>query len=312
MQALVEYAADRDKNLPASLRLVLLSGDWIPVLLPDKIRKLGKNARVISLGGATEASIWSILYPIQEVDPQWKSIPYGRPMVNQEFYVFTEFLEECPVWVTGQLYIGGIGLAKGYWKDKEKTDAAFIIHPRTGKRLYRTGDMGRYLPDGNIEFLGREDHQVKIRGYRIELGEIESMLKTHPQISDAVVVVSTDAANNQQLVGYIVIEDDTDIDFPVIQEFLAAKLPDHMLLSTLMVLDRMPLTANGKVDRKALPQPEWNRGSTVEYMEPKNELEKTIAAVVQEVMVRDQVGIKDNFFDIGASSLHIIRIQNKL
>jgi yersiniabactin nonribosomal peptide synthetase len=312
MQALVEYAADRDKNLPASLRLVLLSGDWIPVFLPDKIRKLGENARVISLGGATEASIWSILYPIEKVDPQWKSIPYGRPMVNQGFHVYNQFLEECPVWVTGQLYISGIGLARGYWNDKEKTHAAFIIHPRTGKRLYRTGDWGRYLPDGNIEFLGRQDHQVKIRGYRIELGEIESTLKTHPKISDAVVVVSTDTANNQQLVGYIITENDTDIDFPAVQEFLAAKLPDHMLLSTLMVLDRMPLTPNGKVDRKALPQPEWNRGSKVEYMEPKNELEKTITAVVREVMARDRVGIKDNFFDIGASSLHIIRIQNKL
>lgn len=313
MQALVEYAADRDKNLPASLRLVLLSGDWIPVLLPDKIRKLGKNARVISLGGATEASIWSILYPIQEVDPQWKSIPYGRPMVNQEFYVFNEFLEECPVWVTGQLYIGGIGLAKGYWKDKEKTQAAFIIHPPTGKRLYRTGDMGRYLPDGNIEFLGREDHQVKIRGYRIELGEIESVLEKHPHISNAVVVVSEDAAKNKQLTGYIVINDGSDPDLQGIQQYLGSKLPGYMLPAELMVLEALPLTPNGKVNRKALPKPGGKTRTTqIQYVEPGSELEKTIAAIVREVLGHDQVGIKDNFFDIGASSLHIIRIQNKL
>jgi yersiniabactin nonribosomal peptide synthetase len=313
MQALVEYAADRHVNLTPSLRLVLLSGDWIPVSLPDRIKALGTDVRVISLGGATEASIWSILYSVEEVNPGWKSIPYGRPMVNQGFYVFNEFLAECPVWVTGQLYISGIGLAKGYWKDKEKTDAAFIIHPRTGKRLYRTGDLGRYLPGGNIEFLGREDHQVKIRGYRIELGEIESVLEKSPQISNAVVVVSEDAAKNKQLTGYIVINDGSDADLQEIQEYLVGKLPGYMVPAELIVLESLPLTPNGKVNRKALPKPGGkNRAAQIQYVEPGSELEKTIAAIVREVLGHDRVGIKDNYFDIGANSLHILRIQNKL
>lgn len=206
MQMLLEYASDRDVVMPQSLRLVLLSGDWIPLDLPDKIKAHFRGVQVIGLGGATEASIWSNLYPIQEVNPNWKSIPYGRPMVNQRYYVLNEFMGDCPVWVPGQLYIGGIGLAKGYWKDESKTRDKFIHHPRTGERLYRTGDLGRYLPDGNIEFLGREDFQVKIRGHRIELGEIETTLKRHDGVKDAVVTVSDESYGEKRLVGYVVLD----------------------------------------------------------------------------------------------------------
>jgi len=204
MQMLVEYASDRTEVVLQSLRLVLLSGDWIPLDLPDKVKALVEDVQVISLGGATEASIWSNLYPIDEVDPEWKSIPYGRPMTNQRFYVLNEFMEDCPDWVPGQLYISGIGLAQGYWRDEEKTKDSFIVHPRTRERLYRTGDLGRYLPDGNIEFLGREDFQVKISGYRIELGEIEEALKHHPGVKDAVVIVLGESREEKHLVGYVV------------------------------------------------------------------------------------------------------------
>ena len=148
------------------------------------------DARVISLGGATEASIWSIFYPIQDVDPSWTSIPYGKPLTNQRFHVLDPELEPRPVWVPGDLYIGGIGLARGYWRDPEKTRASFVEHPRTGEALYRTGDLGRYLPDGNIEFLGREDDQVKIQGFRIELGEIEASLEKLPEVRTAVVTTA--------------------------------------------------------------------------------------------------------------------------
>jgi acyl-CoA synthetase (AMP-forming)/AMP-acid ligase II/acyl carrier protein len=184
--------------------LVLLSGDWIPVTLPDRLRKLIPTVEIISLGGATEASIWSILYPIQRVDPSWKSIPYGKPMRNQRFFVLNERLEPCPVWVPGCLYIGGIGLAEGYWRDEAKTQASFLLHPQMGERLYRTGDLGRYLPDGNIEFLGREDFQVKVRGNRIELGEIETTLLEHPQVSKAVVTARGDRFEKKHLVAYVV------------------------------------------------------------------------------------------------------------
>ncbi|HTQ80156.1 MAG TPA: methyltransferase, partial [Thermoanaerobaculia bacterium] len=159
---------------------------------------------VVSLGGATEASIWSILYPIGEVRPEWRSIPYGRPMKNQSFHVLDRELLPRPVWVPGQLFIGGVGVAAGYWADAERTAASFIDHPVTGERLYRTGDLGRSLPDGTIEFLGREDFQVKIHGYRIELGEIESTIRRHENVGEAVVMARKDGPGDRRLVAYVI------------------------------------------------------------------------------------------------------------
>ncbi|MUG92221.1 amino acid adenylation domain-containing protein [Scytonema sp. UIC 10036] len=208
MQMLVEYVVSSPEKVPPSLRLALLSGDWLPVSLPDQMKALWPTIQVVSLGGATEASIWSILYPIETVDPAWKSIPYGKPLRNQRFYVLNEALNPCPVWVPGELYIGGVGLAKGYWQNQDKTRVSFLTHPRTKERLYRTGDLGRYLPDGNIEFLGREDFQVKLQGHRIELGEIESVLAQHPAVRSAVVVAVGKSANNRRLVAYLVCDQD--------------------------------------------------------------------------------------------------------
>ncbi len=207
MQMLIEYQRGQKQNDLASssaLRLVMLSGDWIPIDLPDRIWSMYPDTKIISLGGATEASIWSIYYPITKVDPTWKSIPYGKALDNQTFHVLNEHLEPCPVWLPGQLYIGGIGLALGYWKDKEKTDASFFIHPRTGERLYKTGDLGRYFPDGNIEFLGREDFQVKIGGHRVELGEIETHLLKHEAVQKVIVSAVGEINHDKQLVAYII------------------------------------------------------------------------------------------------------------
>ncbi len=206
MEMLVEYGAGRPGALDAPLRAVTMSGDWIPPRLPDRIRAAFPGLQIVSMGGATEASIWSIHYPIGEVPADWVSIPYGRPMRNQTFYVLDGDLEPRPVGVPGNLYIGGIGLAKGYWRDEEKTRAQFLTHPRTGERLYRTGDLGRMLPDGDIEFLGRDDFQVKIQGHRIELGEIESALTQHPAVSAAVVTAYGDLRGAKQLVGYVVLK----------------------------------------------------------------------------------------------------------
>jgi amino acid adenylation domain-containing protein/non-ribosomal peptide synthase protein (TIGR01720 family) len=222
MEMLVEYSAGRSERCLGALRLVLLSGDWIPLGLPDQIKALAERAEVIGMGGATEASIWSILYPIASVHPDWKSIPYGRPMANQHFYVLNQALEPCPVWVPGQLYIGGVGLALGYWRDPAKTVERFVPNPFGGERrttndeeaddgrrmtddrrtrLYKTGDMGRYLPDGMIEFLGRDDFQVKIQGHRIELGEIEAALSQHPDVLAALVVAAPSAPTSARTAG---------------------------------------------------------------------------------------------------------------
>ena len=253
LMGLLVEEAEHGHALGESLRLILMSGDWIPLSLPGQIRKLLPNAEIISMGGATEAAIWSILYPIKDVDPQWKSIPYGKPMRNQTFHVLNEVEAPCPVWVTGQLYIGGSGLARGYWRDAPKTAASFIHHQGDGERLYRTGDWGRYLPDGNIEFLGREDFQVKLQGQRVELGEIEAKLAEQPQVDSCVVLVREDAPGERRLVAYVIAKRKTDVKADGLQEFLRAKLPEHMVPSAFVFLEEFPLTVNGKLNRKAFP-----------------------------------------------------------
>jgi|GEM_PF-597043 len=204
MEMMEQYVSGQGAGELESLRVVMLSGDWIPLSLPERVKRLSPGAQVISMGGATEASIWSIIHEIKEVGADWASIPYGKPMVNQRFHVLNEMLEECPEWVAGQLYIGGVGLAQGYWRDEEKTRGSFIVHPGSGERLYRTGDMGRYQPDGEIEFLGREDLQVKIQGHRIELGEIEAALEQHAEVQTAVAVAVGKDRTNRRLVAYVV------------------------------------------------------------------------------------------------------------
>ncbi|WP_455353248.1 amino acid adenylation domain-containing protein [Streptomyces sp. SYSU K217416] len=208
--ALMRVWLEAPTPVPASapLRLVMLSGDWIPVSLPDTIRASYPDTRVISLGGATEASIWSVHYPIGEVPEEWSRIPYGKPLANQTLHVLDQALDPCPVWTTGEILIGGIGVAKGYWADPVRTAERFIGHPISGETLYRTGDVGRYLPGGDIEFLGREDTQVKVNGYRIELDEIAAVLRRQPGVNEAVITVDTNPATNRgQLVAYVVPED---------------------------------------------------------------------------------------------------------
>ncbi|WIN00602.1 amino acid adenylation domain-containing protein [Actinoplanes oblitus] len=194
MQLLTEYLAAAPGHDLSRLRVVMLSGDWIPVTLPDTVRHHAPTAEVISLGGATEASIWSIHHRVGTVDPDQPSIPYGRPLANQSFHVLDDMLRECPELVVGELYIGGAGVALGYLGDEARTAERFVDHPRDGRRLYRTGDLGRRLPDGEIEFLGREDGQIKIRGHRIEVAEIEAALLAHPGVQAAAVIPYDDEA----------------------------------------------------------------------------------------------------------------------
>jgi amino acid adenylation domain-containing protein/thioester reductase-like protein len=309
MEMLIDYSEMAERTLPQSFRLVLLSGDWIPLRLPDRIKSLAKGARVISLGGATEASIWSILYPIEAVNAEWKSIPYGRPMVNQRFYVLNERMEQCPVWVTGQLYIGGVGLAKGYWRDEEKTRGSFINHPDTDERLYRTGDMGRYLPDGSIEFLGREDFQVKVHGYRIELGEIEAALAEHESVKAAVVSAIGERQANKRLVAYVAAEQGQDLSAASLGRFLRGKLPEYMVPSAFVFMESLPLNANGKIDRRSLPAPDkaW-AGDDHVFILPRTPEEELLAQMCAQVLGIEEVGIHDNFFELGGDSVLATRL----
>jgi pyochelin synthetase len=313
MEMVVSYEEARGGNLPESLRLVMLSGDWIPVTLPGRVEGLSKKAKVVSLGGATEASIWSIVHPVETVDSDLRSIPYGRPLTNQSVHVLDENLNPRPTWAPGQLYIGGMGLALGYWRDEEKTRASFIVHPKTRERLYKTGDWGRYLPDSAIEFLGREDTQVKIRGYRIELGEIEAALAQHPKVC-AVALVALDATRgDKRLVAYTVPQARTAPSPSELRGFLKEKLPDYMLPAAFVFVDSLPLTSNGKVDRKSLA--ETNRVSPADSRikrAPDTEIETRIEQIVAGALKLERIEPDQNLLELGADSLDLVAISSHL
>ncbi|NEO98573.1 MAG: amino acid adenylation domain-containing protein [Symploca sp. SIO2E9] len=311
MQMLVEYLSARSEIAPLSLRLALLSGDWLPLKLPEQIQAHCSNLEIVSLGGATEASIWSICYPITTVNSNWKSIPYGKPLTNQSVYVFNELMEPTPVWVPGQLYIGGIGLALGYWGDEDKTKASFITHPDRGERLYKTGDLGRYLPDGNIEFLGREDFQVKINGYRIELGEIEAVLRQIPTINQAVVLTSEDLQQHKRLVAYVISED-SSLSSKQLQSNLEHKLPEYMVPDAFVFLKALPLTSNGKIDRKALPAPELDLHQEGKFISPRDTIELQLAQIWSELLNVTPVGVTNNFFELGGNSFLAVRLLTQI
>ena len=311
VQMLVEYMEFAGKAGDIPLRLVLMSGDWIPLDLPRRIRAVAPEAKLFSLGGATEASIWSILYPIGDVLPEWKSIPYGRPMRNQRFHVLNARLEACPDGVPGDLYIGGVGLAREYWRDAARTAESFIVHPETGERLYRTGDVGRMLRDGNIEFLGRKDFQVKIRGHRIELGEIEAVLLSRPDVREAVVAVAGENAAAKKLIAFIVPEG--AVEERAVLGTVRERLPDYMVPSALVTLEALPLSGNGKVDRKRLLQTAGEAAFQESAAAPaSSEAEKAVGQAWKDVLGRAVLNIDDNFFDVGGTSVLAVRLHREL
>jgi amino acid adenylation domain-containing protein len=315
MNLAVEYLEHRGEPLPETLRLVLLSGDWIPVSLPNRIRALAPSARVVSLGGATEASIWSIVHPIDHVDPTWTSIPYGRPMQNQRLHVLHETLDACPVWTPGDLYIGGIGLARGYWRDPEKSASSFFHHPTSGERLYRTGDLGRYLPDGDIEFLGREDFQVKIQGYRVELGEIEAALRRHPGVRDVIVAAHGEPRGEKRLIGHVIRSGLEAPSADDLRTFLSQRLPAYMVPSAFTTLEAFPVNANGKVDRRLLPDPfsaTTDPTITRHPDVPDGPLATRIAERIALVLGLAAVDPDEDLVDLGVTSVDVVRIANVL
>ncbi|MFD0319162.1 amino acid adenylation domain-containing protein [Streptomyces flavalbus] len=294
------------------LRLVLLSGDWIPVDLPDRIRALAPDAQVVSLGGATEAGIWSIAYPVGTVDPTWDSIPYGRPLRNQRFHVLDTQYRECPLFVPGELFIAGTGLADGYWRDPERTAASFITHPTTGERLYRTGDIGRWLPSGDIEFLGREDFQVKVGGFRIELGEIEAALASCEGVRAAVAAAPGDR-HHRRLVGYVVPEEPATPEDELLQRVRAhaeQRLPAYMVPPLLHTLDAIPLSANGKVDRTALPDPTTTRTPTPQRA-ALGPTAAALAALAAEIIGIDGLDPHADFFTLGGDSIMGVQLVSR-
>ncbi len=319
MNMLVEHLRGGGEKLAETLRVVMLSGDWIPVALPGEIKELSRaGMKVYSLGGATEASIWSIIYEIGEVGAQWKSIPYGHALSNQHWQVFNQTLEACPTWTTGELYIGGVGLAQGYWRDVEKSEQSFVRHPRTGERWYRTGDLGRYMGDGEIEFLGREDTQVKVQGYRIELAEVEAALEQHERVRESAVVAAGAAGERRRLVAYVVlVESESNGGGQALgrelREYLLTRLPEYMVPASYVKLAQLPLTGNGKVDRGRLPAATAvTEVAPGEYIAPRTELEQQMVNLWQEVLGVQLIGIHDNFFELGGDSLLAIRLTSRI
>ncbi|MGA5704453.1 amino acid adenylation domain-containing protein [Peterkaempfera bronchialis] len=305
-------------DVPSTLRLALLSGDWIPVPLPDAVRARHPRAQVVSLGGATEASIWSVCFPIGEVPSEWARIPYGKPLANQTLQVYDERLRPCPVWATGEILIGGAGVARGYWADPVRTAERFVVHPETRERLYRTGDLGRYLPGGDIEFLGRQDFQVKLNGYRIELGEIEAALRGRPGIAEALAsVVANPRTGRRQLVAHVLPDDPAAVpargaeDAAGLRKALEEVLPGYLVPHQILFIDRVPLTANGKVDRSALPEP-WADAAPEQQTAPRDEMEHRLLEMWADALGHADFGVHDNFFELGGDSLHAVRILTRV
>jgi pyochelin synthetase len=314
MDMLLEYAGDRTDAIPQSLRLAFLGGDWIPLTIPKRLGTLVEGAKVVSVGGPTETTLWNIWYPVETIDPSWNSIPYGQPIPNTQYFVLNDALVECPEWVSGEMCVAGLGLAKGYWNDADKTDAKFIRHPRTGDRIYKTGDLGRLRPDGTLEFMGRSDFQVKINGQRIELGEIEATLQQYEGVSGAIAIAHGEAKGKKRIVAYVIPTKGQDLDLDALASFLQSRLPEHLVPAVFLPLDQFPLTPNGKVDRRALPAPFG--AAPTPNAEPQSQQSSAtilkITQIVAEVLQVESPGVDANLLRLGANSLDMVRIGNLL
>ncbi|MGX5775919.1 non-ribosomal peptide synthetase [Methylorubrum zatmanii] len=314
LRLLVDRAAEQDNSLSLTpLRLVMTSGDWLPLPLAEKLLRVPGERHLVSLGGATEAAIWSIAQPVRAIEPDWTSVPYGRPLANQRWHVLDERFDPRPDWVPGELFIAGEGLARGYWRDPERSRARFPVHPVTKERLYRTGDIGRYRPDGAIEFLGREDGQVKVNGLRIELGEIETVLGRDPAIRAAAAVVVRSARHGDRLVAFLVAAD-APIDAAALRRRLLERLPAALVPVSFFEILALPLGSNAKVDRAALAVDAARRETADpdEIHLPSSAIERRIAALWEEILESAPQGVGRSFFEVGGSSLAATRLAQRL
>ena len=294
---------------PAPVRLFLLSGDWIPLPLPGQLQSVFSGCQIVALGGATEACIWSNYYEVEKIEPNWLSIPYGKPIRNAKYYILDRELKPCPIGARGELFIGGECLAEGYHTE-ELTRERFLLDPfaaAPSSRMYRTGDLAKLWADGNIEFMGRVDHQVKIRGFRVELGEIQAKLITHSDISQCIVIDSKDSTGQRVLCAYYTAAEELPIR--LLRQYLNAELPAYMIPSYFVRLDAIPVTSNGKVDRAALPDPQSQVRSEAAYEPPANDIEAELVELWKQLLEVETVGVKDNFFELGGHSLLAVKME---
>jgi acyl-coenzyme A synthetase/AMP-(fatty) acid ligase/acyl carrier protein len=298
----------------SSLRQILLGGEAVPASLIHHLRRVFKG-EIHNMYGPTETTIWSTSCRVEEPGSM---ISIGRPIANTQTYLLDTELKPVTAGEIGELFIGGDGVARGYWNRPELTAERFLTLPYLApQRIYRTGDLARYLPDGNIEFLGRADFQVKLRGHRIEPGEIEAILEQCSGVRQAVVVVREDREGDKRLVAYLVAEAVGAETADVLRASLESKLPDYMVPSSFVFLPELPLTHNGKIDRNALlnlPPPSLAAGANGSYhdSEPANEMEGIVARVWREALGVESVSMNDHFFDLGAHSLTVAEVQGRL
>ncbi|MBD2448701.1 non-ribosomal peptide synthase/polyketide synthase [Nostoc sp. FACHB-152] len=327
---------------PASdlnLRLVIFGGEALELksLQPWFDRHGDTSPQLVNMYGITETTVHVTYRPLSKADLQSTASVIGRPIPDLQVYVLDEYLQPVPIGVPGEMYVGGAGVAHGYLNRHELTQQRFISHPfekaegreqrvaglppvvetaerqeAEGNKLYKTGDLGRYLPNGELEYLGRIDNQVKIRGFRIELGEIEALLASHPAVWESVVIVREDEPGHKRLVAYVVPQLEQSPTVAEVRQFLKDKLPEYMIPSAFVLLESLPLTSNGKIDRRALPKPELDSTLLEKYVAPRTPTEEMLAQIWAQVLKVEQVGIHDNFFELGGHSLLATQLVSRI
>jgi amino acid adenylation domain-containing protein/non-ribosomal peptide synthase protein (TIGR01720 family) len=309
-------ASHPEKIMPR--KRLILGGEAVSWQLVEQLQQYAPNCQILNHYGPTEATVGVLTYLIESREHS-ETVPLGRAIANTQIYILNHHLRPVPIGVAGELYIGGDSLARGYLNQPELTRDRFIRNPFSSiqnsysERLYKTGDLARYLPDGNIEFLGRIDNQVKIHGFRIELSEIESVLNEHPDIRETVVLAREDEPGNKRLVAYVVPKQPSEFLVSELRNFLKQKLPEYMVPLAFVRLKALPLTPNGKVDRQALPAPDSMRPELEgQFVAPRTPVEETIAGIWMQVLGLDRVGIYDNFFELGGDSIMSIQIVARL
>ncbi len=315
LEFLVGYVYERGGLAGSVLRLAVLGGDRLPPALADRLSQLLPGLRLYNLAGMTEVSYCSTYHLVREQEPVPGNMPWGRPLPNQRLYVLDGKGEPVPVGVRGELFIGGAGVRRGYWRRPGLTAQRFVpdpFGPDPGGRLYRTGDAARWRVTGELEFLGRLDHQVKLRGFRIEPGEIENSLCTHPQVRESLVLLRADGSD-RRLVAYVITQGPLPPSVSELRQHLLDRLPDHMVPSAFVLTDQFPLLPSGKIDRSALPDPPAIRSDlAAEYTDPAELLEQVLAGIWAEVLELDRVGTTDDFFELGGHSLLVTQVVSRI
>lgn len=317
-----QHALKTDYPKKQALRAVIFGGEALDFsALQTWVDRHGlNNPQLINMYGITETTVHVTYHRISEQDFNQRASIIGRPIPDLDVYILDSHMNPVPVGVPGELHVGGQGVSHGYLKRPDLTDERFVpngfgatVHRDVGiyDRLYKTGDLGRYLPDGKIEYMGRIDHQVKVRGYRIELGEIESCISSYPNVRETVVLAVADETGDKQLVAYVATSQ-SDMDPVALKSALKKQLPDYMVPSAYVFLSEMPLTPNGKIDTKGLPAPDGAMASAAEYVAPRNETEAQLVQIWEEVLKHGQIGVKDNFFDIGGHSLLATQVVSRI